>query len=200
MYEFILKKKWGEKLMDYIIKKKHTINVIIVLTCLILLLTSFSLAANATTLEAYQKFDHSAWSANYGLKTFTYRVSYMASQSSTSTEKQVSGHDVYSYKCTTDAIWSPELGNGTVMLQNIYMQDSSTGNLYSYLSGSSFVNGSYFSRLVCGGMNFLAKKCSNTQSSSNARTYTNRVLTYFYVGDGWAPSSWTGDYAWTQSY
>lgn len=127
-------------------------------------------------------------------------VDYLANQTTTSTEKQVSGHDYYAYKCTTDAIWPPYVGNGTVQVQNIYMQDSSTGYLYSYLSGSYFSNGSYYSRLICSGMTFVGKICSSTQSSSSSRTYTNRVQSYFYIDSSWTPFQWTGDYAWTQSY
>lgn len=178
--------------------------LIMILSLLLCIASVSSGAAKAEAMQpnigAYQMFSKTAWSASYGLKTFSYRSDYLAQKSSNISYKNVTNHDWMAYKCTTDGLYSPEVGgNGSVRLYQIYMY-SDRGNLLSPLSGSSFVNGAYYTRLICSGITFAGQISSATQSASSAENYQNRIETWFAIDSMWAPNFWTGDYSYTQNY
>ncbi|MDD3894882.1 MAG: hypothetical protein PHU36_07670 [Syntrophomonadaceae bacterium] len=189
--------------MKILYKKALFVALTILFFCLSLITTApYISTAEALdpNLSAFNRFTHSAWSANYGLKSFVYKSDYLAQQTSDSTNKKVNYHDWIAYKCPSDGIYNPEVGNGAAGLYQIYMVDTN-GNLYSPITGSNFVNGSYYSRLLCGSAYyFAAGKSSTQQSASNSRTYQNRVETWFQLDNSWTPFFWTGDYIWTQQY
>lgn len=182
-------------------QKHNSVLMIAGIFVCIFFIGSLTAKAEATTLNAFSSFSHSAWSADYGTKTFKYKSDYIANQYNSSPNKYVNNHDLFAYKCPSDTIYPPEIGNGTVAINNVYMQDTSTGYLYSQLNSNYFSNGSYYSRMYCGGaLTFRQIKSPTAQSSSNTRTYTNRVDTIMGLDNNWTPFIFTGDYIWTQSY
>lgn len=153
-----------------------------------------------SNLSGFQSFTHSAWSANYGYKSFIYKSSYLAYRTTDTTYKRVKNHDWRGYKCQSDNIWPPYVGNGTVYLWDIYMVDTS-GKLYSRLLGSSFTTGQYYSRLVCSPTyTFGQKICATEQKASKNLSLKNRINTWFELDSSWTPHFWMEDYTFTQSY
>lgn len=156
-------------------------------------------AANPN-LSAWKKFSHTAWSSNWGLKTFIYKSDYLAEKTSDSNYKIVRNHDFLAYKCPDDSIWPPFVGNGTVSLYKVEMIDSN-GSSHSPIYGSNFSKGLIYSRLLCSGsLTFLAKLYYPAQKASKNLSLRNRINTWFFLSEEWIPSIWLEDYAYTNWY
>jgi len=103
---------------------------VIALLILQFILASLCLGASAeasSEVNGYNRFSHTSFSLNWGIKTFNYRTDYrgqvVTGYEAGSTYKAVSDQDFVAYKVPEDGIWPPEVGNGMVEIPGVYLHE-----------------------------------------------------------------------------
>lgn len=132
--------------------------------------------ASAATVNANSSWTHSAWSADYGAKSFVYQVTYIADTTSGyelgSSYDGVSNHDYIAYK--SYAIYPPEVGNGEASVIKVAIVNASNNSdqLYSTALIQAFPSSNYKVKVVSG----------------------------FALDYIWTPNMWTNDTCYTSSF
>lgn len=83
---------------------------------IILSLVLFSLVLSSNPVMAQDRFSVSGWSADYGLRTFWFRISHLCSVAYEAGEVNVSKQQIECYKIPDDNIYPPNVGNGSAIL------------------------------------------------------------------------------------
>lgn len=193
--------------MRLLYNKVQQLLMIVVLFFSFSLIPTFShiaIADAAGEISAFNTFAVNAWGPDWGYKRFVYKSDYMADLTTDSKNKITKNHDWFAYKCPTDGVYAPECGNGAVVLNKVHVVNNKTGEWLSYLKSSSFTNGSYSShpRIYCGKAITLGgyKKSADELKASKSLPLRNGAETTFLLDGNWAPSTFSGHYAWSNSY
>jgi hypothetical protein len=155
----------------------------------------------ATQVDGYKHFKHNAYNLQWGYRCFEYSNDYICTvitgfSGGGYTYKAATNQDLASYKTPADIIYPPLIGNGTVVLQGVYLLNTSN-NVVNSLGNESFNNGTINWRIVPGGTLWLLSRYSYTwlEGIPNA-TYRIQVGTTFALPCSWYPFLWT-DYTYT---
>jgi len=115
-----------------------------ILLCVIML--NLTLVGNvfATDTMAGGDTNHTGWSTNWGIKTFTVHTTYVGNQYDQSGKQYVDGHDYIVYIVSP---YPPEISRGAASILGVNLVNTS-GSVISTLSGSNFSNGLYRSYVL----------------------------------------------------
>ncbi|MDD2556562.1 MAG: hypothetical protein PHN17_09565 [Syntrophaceticus sp.] len=153
----------------------------------------------ATQVSGYKNFSHTAYSINWGIKTFKYRNSYICNVItgfSGYSYKAATNQDILAYKTPEDYIYPPEVGNGAVGLQGVYLLDTNN-NVNNSQNPNQWSAGLINSRILPGGTKYLLSRyCYVRLEGIPNATYRVQVRTTFALPSSWSPFLWT-DYTYT---
>lgn len=175
--------------------KKFSISVIASLLVVCFLFTGLAVAA--TMGDTTTRIGHTAWSSDYGLKTFWYRPDYVGETFVQGGVDGMNTHDFYAYKLTADYIYPPDVGNGSVSPMSLNMIDSSGSVVNSIFS---FNNGTIRSVMLPGdALSFCAKHNYNSLLAQDTGSNKVRTTIMFSLDSSWIGSVWT-DYIYTGTF
>ncbi|NLB87612.1 MAG: hypothetical protein GX790_00040 [Syntrophomonadaceae bacterium] len=159
--------------------------------------------ASAATVNANSSWTHSAWSADYGAKSFVYQVTYIADTTSGyelgSSYDGVSNHDYIAYK--SYAIYPPEVGNGEASVIKVAIVNASNNSEVTSLSNSLWRKGTIRGHILPGGSIIFDQLYSTALIQAfPSSNYKVKVVSGFALDYIWTPNMWTNDTCYTSSF
>ncbi len=160
--------------------------------------------SSALAISAGGTWTHSAWSSDFGIKAFTYKVSYYADTKSGyevgQTYDAAYNHDYIAYKTPSDYIYPPEVGNGDASVVSVSLVDSSN-NIVNTLSNSSWSRGTLRSYIWPEGTIFFDELCTtHWLQGFPSSSYRVKVVSGFALDVNWVPNLWTSDTCYTSTF
>jgi hypothetical protein len=160
-----------------------------------LLLVGSSMAL-ASDRSASGTFSHTSYNADYGLKAFSYNISYTGNSYSGieagQTYTAVNRHDVLVY-VSPGFVYPPNIGNGSPTINIVNLQNSSGSNLSS-LGAYAFSNGTYRGYLLPeGSLILICEYSSSVLQGIPQGSYRVELQIKQNLDDDWSPAVFSPD-------